>query len=155
MEVVKVIGIEEVNRKLQALANRSKQKDAGSLVVGFSQNYAIYVHEVPARHKEGKQWKYLETVVRRLAPQIPRLVEATYLVTGSLYAGLLKAASRIQREAQEIVPIDTGALRASAFTAKDPGWQAVASAKQAQAESMRKTKLQKQKDKKNKGKVKL
>lgn len=140
VQVAKVIGIEGVNAKLRKLADRSRQKDAGALVVGFSQSYAIYVHEVPARHKPGKQWKYLETAVRRLAPEIPRIVEATYRVTGSIYAGLLKAALRIQAAAQLLTPVDTGALKASAFTAKDPGWQQQAAAARSRAESIRRRK---------------
>lgn len=135
MQVVKVIGIEEVNAKLQALANRSMKKDNGTVVVGYTQRYAIYVHEVQARHKEGKQWKFLEAAVRRLAPQIPKIVETVYWYSQSLVKGLIVAGLRIQRDSMKIVPIDTGALRASAYTAVEKAAPAAAAAALARAEA--------------------
>ena len=135
MQVVKVIGIEEVNAKLRALANRSMKKDNGTVVVGYTQRYAIYVHEVQAKHKEGKQWKYLETAVRRLAPQIPKIVETIYWYSQSIVKGLLVAGLRIQRDSMKMVPIDTGALRASAYTAKLENAPAAAATARARAEA--------------------
>ena len=121
MKVAKVIGIPELNAKLKALANRSLVQDTGAVIVGYTQHYAIYVHEIPMRHKEGKFWKYLETPFRTLAPQIPTIVETVYRYSSSLLKGLLVAGLRIQRDSMKIVPIDTGALRASAFTSTERG----------------------------------
>lgn len=135
MQPVKVVGIEAVNAKLRALANRSMSKDNGVVIVGYTQRYAVYVHEVPAQHKEGKEWKYLESVVRRLSNEIVRIVEGVYRATNSITKGLLVAGLRIQRESMQIVPIDTGALRASAYTDLESQAAAAASAAQARAKA--------------------
>jgi hypothetical protein len=132
---MKVLGIPELNAKLRAIGIKSKKNNVGAVYVGYTQHYAIYVHEVQAKHKEGKQWKYLEAPFRRLAPiVVPALVAKVYEATGSLLKGLLVAGLRIQRESQLIVPIDTSALKASAFTARE-GMLATASAA-AQARGM-------------------
>jgi hypothetical protein len=124
LKTTKIIGIPELNAKLRALANRSMKQDTGAVVVGYTQHYAVYVHEIPMRHKEGKVWKYLEDPFRRLAPEILGIVEKVYWATGSVLKGLLVAALRIQRESMKIVPIDTGALRASAYTSTEYGREA-------------------------------
>ena len=132
MKVAKVIGIPELNAKLKALAASSKKNNVGAVYVGYSQAYAIYVHEVQAKHKEGKSWKYLEYPFRRLAPiVIPAIVAKVYVATGSLLKGLLVAGLRVQRESQLIVPIDTSALKASAFTAREGMLATVSAAAQA------------------------
>ena len=128
-----VIGIDKVNAELKKIASRSNQKDMGNVIVGYTQYYAVYVHERQAKHKEGKQWKYLEAPLRRLAPEIPKIVATIYMYSNSLIKGLLVAGLRIQRESQEIVPIDTSALKASAYTAREELASAAAIAAQARA----------------------
>ena len=98
----------------------SKAKDDTSVTVGFSQNYAVWVHEMPpskVKHKKGKQWKYLSTPARQLASELGGIALEAYLKTGSMLKALIVAGQRLQRAAQKIVPIDTAALKASAFTA--------------------------------------
>jgi hypothetical protein len=128
-----VLGIDKVNAELKKIASRSNQKDMGNVIVGYTQSYAVYVHERQARHKEGKQWKYLESVLRRLAPEIPKIVATVYMYSNSLIKGLLVAGLRIQRESQQIVPIDTSALKASAYTAREELAPAAAIAAMARA----------------------
>lgn len=124
---MKVQGLNAVLRKLNALRKQSKEADA-SVFVGYTQNYALWVHEIPAQHKEGKQWKYLETPARQLRKELAGIVMSVFQKTGSMRKGLMIAGLRLQRASQEIVPIDTSALKASAFTAFEEDAPAAASA---------------------------
>jgi IS1 family transposase len=112
--------IEGVNQVMQKLAALKKSAAEGnqSVVVGYTQKYALYVHEdLNARHAPGKQAKYLEDPARRLRHELAAIVQKVYLKTRSIAQSLLMAGLRLQRESQMIVPVDTSALRASAFTA--------------------------------------
>lgn len=89
------------------------------VVVGFTQNYALYVHEnLQARHPVG-QAKFLEQPARQLKNVLPRQVAAMLKSGYTLPQALIIAGMRLQREAQMLTPVDTGALRASAFTKRE------------------------------------
>jgi len=135
MITAEIKGLDKLQKELRALSRKAKAGAREDVIVGFTQSYAIWVHEIQARHKPGKQWKYLESPARRLATtgELIRLIKTVYEKTNSLTSGMTLAGLRIQREAQEIVPIDTGALRASAFTAKESNVEA--NARRAFAES--------------------
>ncbi len=125
----KVIGMDKLTAELRKMGLDAKQMSSEGVVVGFTQRYAIYVHEVQARHKPGKQWKFLESPFRRMMTtgELMRIIKEVYKKTKSLTKAFLVAGLRIQREAQQITPIDTGALKASAFTTTDSKLNAVAS----------------------------
>ena len=130
-----VVGIPGVNEELRKIARKSGKLNHGNVIVGYTQRYAVYVHEVQAKHKTGKQWKYLEAPFRVLAPEIIKIVARIYEATGSVTKGLLVAGLRLQRESQKIVPIDTSALKASAYTALESKAPAAALAAQAKADA--------------------
>lgn len=111
-------GLDKLQKKLRDLKKKAGEESNPSVVVGYTQSYALPVHEnLEARHRDGKQAKYLETPARELADELGTIAKTVYTKTGSLEKGLLAAGLRLQRASQEIVPIDTSALRASAFTA--------------------------------------
>lgn len=119
---MKVERLENLTAKLKAKAAKAAAAGKESVVVGFCTSYALFVHEnMTASHKSGKQAKFLEGPARRLvndgtlAAQIRDNVKAGMGVPDAL----LVAALTVQREAQKVTPVDTGALRASAFTAKE------------------------------------
>jgi hypothetical protein len=87
-----------------------------SVMVGYTQNYALSVHEdLFAYHSEG-QAKYLEEPARRHSRKIGQMVRA-YVEQGMTFEQALTMGGLfLQRESQLLVPVDTGALRASAFT---------------------------------------
>lgn len=112
----KIEGLDRVVAKLEAMHRREENV---SVITGFTQSYALFVHEnMTAQHAPGKRAKYLEEPARRLSNEgtLGRIVEQVYRKTKDMGKALLIAGLRIQREAQRIVPIDTGALKASAFT---------------------------------------
>lgn len=101
-------------------ARRLAAKNAECVItVGFTQNYGLYVHEnLQAYHPVG-QAKFLEQPARMLKPVLPRQVANMIRGGYTLPQALMVAGLRLQREAQFLTPVLTGALRASAFTRRD------------------------------------
>lgn len=100
---------------------KGKEQDAAkesdvSVAVGYTQAYAIYVHEnMEAVHPVG-QPKFLEQPARVLEPELAEMIRTAMERGVSLTQALLMAGLRLQRESQLLCPVDTGALKASAFT---------------------------------------
>ncbi len=117
--MAEIDGIDAVRARLEEIQQRAAEAKSTTIVVGFTQNYAIYVHEnLHAFHRFGKA-KYLEDPARELATELADIVAEAYTNTKSLKRALLVAGLRLQREAQLQVPVDTGALKASAFTREE------------------------------------
>lgn len=132
--------IENLNKLKESLKKRGKGTGKVSVTVGFTQSYAIHVHEnLHSRHPVG-QAKYLEQPARELQGVLGKVVVATMVQGNTLEQGLVNAGLRLQREAQKLTPIDTGALRASAFTAKENEVESKAAEAHKQSEKIRKGK---------------
>ena len=118
--MAKVTNLNAVASALKRLKNREGPKKRQAVTVGFTQTYALFVHEdLEARHEPGKTAKYLEGPSRRFEGRIADIIRETFQKTSKMDQALLLGGLFLQRKAQEIVPIDTGALRASAFTAPE------------------------------------
>jgi hypothetical protein len=101
------------------MAAKASTDDKASVTVGYTQSYAIYVHEnMEAKHPVG-QAKFLEQPARMLQPVLAQIVTDAKARGQTLAQGLVLAGLRLQRESQMLCPVDTGALRASAFTRLD------------------------------------
>ena len=124
--------IKSVQNKLLKLANRYHTEGQMSVVVGYTANYAVYVHERQARHAPGKQWKFLEQPARQMAGTLGDIVGTSLKHGTKLLQALYLAGMRLQRESQMIVPVKTGNLRGSAFTAKEDELEAVMAASEGQ-----------------------
>lgn len=99
-----------------------------SVVVGYTVNYAIYVHEnMEASHPIG-QAKFLERPAREHAKEIGRIVRTAMKRGVDLVTALVLGGLRLQRESQLLTPLDTSALRNSAFTAKESEKEGVSQA---------------------------
>lgn len=119
--MAKVEGLQKVLTALQKRASAARKDGNVSVSVGFTQNYAVYVHEnLEAYHKVG-QAKFLEQPARELSDDgtLGGIVKQAMAKGSTLAQGLLLAGLRLQRDAQLLTPVDTGALRASAFTRQD------------------------------------
>lgn len=90
-----------------------------SVIVGYTQNYAVPVHENLEAHHPIGQAKYLEQPARELAGEIGNITKRAVRGGATLEQGLLLGGLRLQRESQKLVPVDTGALKNSAFTKKE------------------------------------
>lgn len=111
--MAKIEGVEAVKNALRKVA---KEMEGVSVVVGFEANYAIHVHEdMEAFHRVG-QAKFLEQPARECAQEIGETVVKAVKNGASVEQSLLIGGLRLQREAQLLTPVDTGNLKASAFT---------------------------------------
>ena len=135
--------IKGLKKVLQAIQRRGKEiygnpATPPKVIVGYTANYAIYVHEnLQARHagatlvsyKSGQkrtyigvgQAKFLEQPARQYQDELAKIVRTIVVGGGTLAQGLYMAGLRLQRESMRLCPVDTGALRASAFTADVTG----------------------------------
>lgn len=103
---------------LQRKAAEARSQGRPCVIVGYTAAYAVYVHEdLTAFHPNG-QAKFLEQPLRQLTTDgsLARVVRETMKKTGSLSQSLLMAGLLLQRASQELCPVDTGNLRASATT---------------------------------------
>lgn len=120
--MAKVDGIGRVLKALKRLEQKyqGRKAKAGigeSVIVGFTAAYALFVHEdMEADHKVG-QAKFLEQPARELSNNgtLGGIVRKAVLAGRTVVEGLLLAGLRLQREAQLLTPVDTGALKGSAF----------------------------------------
>lgn len=128
-------GLKQLQNRLERM-KLSEEDRKTVVVVGFKAKYALYVHEATRmvlkglpRRKPGKglywdpqgkaQAKFLEEPARTMQKQLAEIVRTTYKNTKSLAKSLFAAGLRLQREAQQRVPVDTGNLKSSAFTEFD------------------------------------
>lgn len=139
---LKIEGVNRVIRSLRRLAANSRRLDGGNVIVGYTAEYALRVHEMrmvnpgkkrrpqyPGHKPKGKYWdpqgraqpKFLEEPLREMESrgEIRNIVADAYKKTRSLIKGLKLAGLRVQRESQKRVPVDTGDLKASAFTREE------------------------------------
>lgn len=87
-----------------------------NLYIGYRAPYAVYVHEnLNASHAVG-QAKFLEEPLRRLRPDMMRIIENRLRKRKRSLEDALKAAGQLLfDESQACVPVATGALRESGF----------------------------------------
>lgn len=137
--MAEINGLDAVVAMLKQRAE-SARKEASTVVTGYENNHALYVHEniemkwrgkprQPSPPHRGVYWgphgeaKFLEKPARTLSSDgtIGDIIRRTLAAGESLETGLLISGLRIQRDSQELVPVDFGNLKNSAFTAVDKG----------------------------------
>lgn len=127
---LKFEGLKKLTAQLSALKHAIGGKS--EVVVGYTASYAMFVHENKEMKLKGKsrtggkgkywdpqgraQAKFLEEPARTMMPELGRVIAEVTKKTGDLDKGLLAAGLRLQRASQLLVPVDTGNLKASAFT---------------------------------------
>lgn len=117
----KIEGVAGLNAKLQAKLAAAAKESRVSAVVGYTQQYSLHVHEnLEAFHSNG-QAKFLEQPAREMRGELGDMIKADLKKGMTMTQALLRAALRLQRESQLLCPVQTGALRASAFTRIDEG----------------------------------
>ncbi len=87
-----------------------------TVVVGYTQHYAVWVHENMEAHHPVGQAQYLRQPARTLEHELGTLAVRAVRNGATVAQALLIAGLRLQRESQLLVPVDTSALKASAFT---------------------------------------
>ena len=112
---IKVENLEKTVAWLRAKAAKAAKSNV-AVVVGFTAEYAIFVHEnLEAVHLVG-QAKFLEQPLRELKSELAGIVAKELKAGRTMAEALVKAGLRLQREAMKLCPVATDNLRASAFT---------------------------------------
>lgn len=131
--------VERIREVMEAIKKQSPRllgsSDKPSVIVGYTASYALYVHEnlemkwkgMPRHNGKGNYWdpqgrgqsKFLEQPARELgrtfAATLKRLMNG-----GKTLAQALKIIGlNLQRSSQLLCPVDTGNLKASAFTREE------------------------------------
>lgn len=139
--------------KLRRYCSENKSpKNQLVVVVCYPMEYAVEVHERTDQHHKVGQAKYLETAAKQSEQEVKqRLRQATKQGTNKLAEELLRSGLLIQRLSQLLCPVDTSALRSSAFTSIEEELDSKAAQKKSEAEALRLTKLaQRERSKKKK-----
>jgi hypothetical protein len=113
---VKIDGVPRLLRTLEGLATRARQDAGRRVAVGYRADYAVFVHEdLTAYHAGGGQAKFLETPLRAMHQQLGAMIREDVSRGASLIQAERRAAEALLAASQALVPVDTGALLASAF----------------------------------------
>lgn len=146
---MKVSNIAALQRKLQQLMKSAKEQE-NIVVVGYSQRYAIWVHETNKNYRVG-QWKYLEQPNREMRDSLKEIINQVFLQTKSMRKALLMAGFALLRASRELCPEDTGALKASGYVAMESEFEKVSAAAFATSEAIRVQAMQSRKYAKRRG----
>ena len=135
---MKVGNVKAVKKKLGELIAKYKENTTERVVVGYTQNYAVFVHEnLEARHaghtlysSRRKKWypgvgqaKFLEDAIKNNLANLRKIIYTILKAKQPAIVALKAAGLFIQAESQKLCPVDTGALRGSAFTRTEPNSQ--------------------------------
>jgi hypothetical protein len=112
---------DRLTAKLRTMAARAMTDENVQVTVGYTQSYAIFVHERMDLHHPVGQAKFLEQPAREMAQNntLTNIVFEARKNGATMSEALVLAGLRLQRESQKLCPVATGALRASAFTRLD------------------------------------
>jgi hypothetical protein len=111
---MRIDGLKALNATLKSM---ERSADGSPVVeVGFSAAYGIYVHEDLQAHHPTGQAKFLEQPARENAKKYAETIRMAVRTGLPLSRALVLAGLELQADAQRLTPVDTGALRSSAFT---------------------------------------
>ena len=134
-----ITGISAVRKALRKHGEKLGLVGKPSVIVGYTANYALHVHEniemkwkglprLPNPPHKGNYWdgsrspgqaKFLEQPARELRYEFGRIIFEAMKNGATMLQALYIAGLRLQRESQLLVPVDTGNMKASAFTRKE------------------------------------
>ena len=107
-----------VGRLKKTFDTARKKAESSSVIVGYTANYAIYVHEMVGANfkRPGSQAKFLEQPAREMKGDLVKQIERDLANGMDMSDALKEAGLKLQRASMEICPVDEGNLRESAFT---------------------------------------
>lgn len=133
LEVARVENLTRFKRKMAIKRAKAMRDSNLSVKIGYEASYALWVHEnieekwkgLPRKHPhKGRYWdpqgrgrsKFLEYPARVFGSKIGSIIGQAAKNGATLLQSMLLGGMFLQRESQRIVPVDTGNLKASAFT---------------------------------------
>lgn len=114
--MAEVLRLTQLLAKLRDRAAAAHKDSGASVIVGYTQQYAVYVHENLEAHHTSGQAKFLEQPARENKEKYAKLACDQLQKGRTMAQALVVAGMSLQADSQRLVPVDTGALRASAFT---------------------------------------
>lgn len=137
-----IINVRQFLTKLSRVKKQARVDNKVSVIVGYEKNYAAAVHEntemkwkgkprtgkhPSGQKKKGKYWdpegqgqsKFLEQPARENRKQLGDIIIKAGKNGVPLSTSLVLAGLNLQRASQKLVPVDSGDLKASAFTKKE------------------------------------
>lgn len=125
-------GMEKLVAVLRRKAAEAMKDGSPAVIVGYTAAYALWVHEAPMKLKgqprrrphKGRYWdpqgraqgKFLEYPAKMRAREIANVIKEALRAGKTWAESLLLGGLFLQRESQKLVPVDSGNLKASAFT---------------------------------------
>lgn len=109
-------GVDKLVAKLRQLAATAKKDADVSVSVGYTQGYGVYVHENLEAHHPVGEAKFLERPMIAMRDELKNTIVTAIRSGKKLGQALMLAGLKLQRASQKRVPVDTGALKGSAFT---------------------------------------
>lgn len=126
---IKVEGVPQLLAKFQDRRRRAGGNSEAK--VGFKAKYAMYVHEslgmkLAGQRRSsgiGRYWdpqgraqpRFLTKAMRKLRPEMQDTIKRTLKRGLTLWQALTLHATRVLKEAQKMVPVETGKLKASGY----------------------------------------
>lgn len=140
--MARIEGLEKVIAALRSRAAKAQRDSKASAITGYTAKYALWVHENMEIHppgmilagqprprtkagtRQGKYWdpqgrvgpNFLLGPAREMQSELAAIVREALRQGKTMSQALLLACLRLQRESQRRVPVNTGNLKASAFT---------------------------------------
>lgn len=112
---LKVEGVPKLIARLRARSSYYGSKPQVAAVVGYSAPYALMVHErLDVQHNNG-QAKFLEQPALMYRDMLAMQIERDLRQGKEMQQAVLGAAETLKLLSQDLVPVDTGTLRDSAF----------------------------------------
>lgn len=132
--IAKFFKFDKLLEKLNIFKKAAQRVEEREVIVGYTAAYAVYVHESigmvlqgkPRPKNRGYYWdpqgraqaKFLEAPARDQQDKLGQIVAQAMVKGATLDQALLLAGLHLQRVSQQMVPVDTGNLKNSAFTRK-------------------------------------
>lgn len=114
--MAEVQGIERLVAELTKRQAKAINETRRKAVVGYTAEYAVYVHEnLEAFHPVGEA-KFLEKPIRQYKRDMAKMIAREIANGTPPDQALLKTGLLLQGLSQDLCPVDTGFLRSSAFT---------------------------------------
>lgn len=119
--MAEILRLENLIAKLRRKALKAARDSKVVGIVGYTQAYAVWVHEnLQAYHPIGKA-KYLIDPARALASDLGGIILDLLRRGRTMSQAIYAACLYLQRASQKEAPVDTGALRNSAFSRIEKG----------------------------------
>lgn len=137
----KVKGLEQAMKNLNEKIRKAAKDADVELVVGYNAPYALIVHEDEDMPHQNGQAKFLQQPAVENAKTYGQIVVENRKAGKTMRQSIIAAGTQLKLDSQELVPVDTGELKGSAYIRVDVGRaaKAVRGAKGKRGRSRRKT----------------